>query len=69
MKAKGYGLWAIGSDARYARVLSSGCASASAGFSGNDKTIGPLWHSNEKTLHLVLATAYSLQPAAWRSSR
>jgi hypothetical protein len=69
MKAIGHGLWAVGSEARYVRMLSSGCASVSAQGISNHKKIAPRWQTNEKTLHLVLATAYSLQPIAWWSSR
>jgi hypothetical protein len=69
MKAMGYGLWAVGSEVRYARTLSSVCASSSAGLTGNHKKDGQLWQTNEKELHLVLATAYSLQPTPWWPSR
>ena len=67
MRTVDYRLWPVGSEARYVRMLSSGCASVSAqGLNGNRK-IAPLWQTNEKTLHLGLATAYSLQPIAWWS--
>jgi hypothetical protein len=66
-KAVGYGLWAVGSEARYVRILSSRSFVVTAKKFGHEQIV-PLWKT-EKTLRLILATAYSLQPTAWRSSR
>jgi hypothetical protein len=69
MKALDHGLWTVGSEAHYARILSCRCVSVSVQQLENRNKSGPLWQTHAQTSSRALATAYSLQPAAWRSSR
>jgi hypothetical protein len=67
MKAVVSRLWAVGSEARYVRALSSVCGSASADAMTNKSKIVSPWQKSQGALRL--ATAYSLQPTAWRSAQ
>jgi hypothetical protein len=69
MTALGYRLWTVGSETRYVRVIGSYASVVSADQIAQAPRRVPIWQTNEKTLHLVLATAYGLQPTAWWSSQ
>ena len=63
MKRATSALWVMESDARYARILSSGCGPATADVMGNKRKMVSFWQSSGKTLRLT--TAHCLQRTAW----
>jgi hypothetical protein len=58
-------LWAASTEAHYTRHLTSCSESIATNDPHANRRGSPLWTTGDKTLRLVLSTAFSLQPRNW----